>query len=110
MGVIVLDVAHNISPCRDCLTLQLSKPAEKKRLFRIQHREGRNSRLHTILIAHFRLFCLNNNTILYSGLMWLAYAYNKSSAMHQTEAELFQSLQRTLSRHAPAGQICEREA
>lgn len=48
--------------------------------------------------------------MLYSGLMWLAYAYNKSSAMHQTEAELFQSLQRTLSRHAPAGQICEREA
>lgn len=42
--------------------------------------------------------------------MWLAYAYNKSSAMQQTEAELFQSLQRTLSRRAPAGQICERKA
>lgn len=31
MGVTVLDVAHNISPCRDCLTLHISKRAEKKK-------------------------------------------------------------------------------
>ena len=58
---------------------------------------------------HFRLFHSNSNTILYSGHMWLAYVYNKSSAMHQTEAELFQSLKYTLSRHTPAGQIHESE-
>lgn len=42
------------------------------------------------LSAHFRLFH-SNNTTLYSGHMWLAYVYNESSTMHQTEAELFQS-------------------
>lgn len=39
--------------------------------------------------ARFRYFHSNNNTVLYSGHTWLAYVYNESSAMHQTEQYCF---------------------
>lgn len=85
-----MEVVHSKS-------LQISKPAEKCNLKKLKGyseydvvKEGTVGCIQT-LSAHFRLFHWNNSTILYSGHMWLAYVYNKSSAMHQTEAELFQS-------------------
>lgn len=42
--------------------------------------------------APFRYFHSNNNTILYSGHMWLAYVYNESSATHQTEQYCFRAI------------------
>lgn len=78
-------------------SLQISKPAENCNLKKLKGyseydvvKEGTAGCTQTAS-AHFRLFHSNNNTILYSGHMWLAYVYNESSAMHQTEAELFQS-------------------
>lgn len=104
-AVTALDLAQNTSPCGDFCWMkvvhsespQISKPAEncnlKKKLKGCSQydvvKEGTVGCTQTVS-AHFRLFHSNNNTILYSGHMWLAYVYNESSAMHETEAELFQ--------------------
>lgn len=103
-GITALDLAQNPSPCGDFCwmevvhpkSLRISKPAEHCSVKKLKGyseydvvKEGTVGCTQT-LSARFRLFH-SNNTILYSGHMWLAYVYNESSTMHQTEAELFQS-------------------
>lgn len=85
-----MEVVHSKS-------LHISKPVENCNLKKLKGYSGYvvlkegTVGCTRILSAHFRLFHSNNNTILYSVHMWSAYVYNKSSARHQTEAELFQS-------------------
>lgn len=100
---VVLDLAQNTSPCRDFCwmevvhskSLWISKLAENCSLEKFKGyseydavKEGIVSCTQTVS-AHFRYFHSNNNTIFYSGHTWLAYVYNESSSMHQTEQYCF---------------------
>lgn len=83
---VVLDLAQNTSPCRDFCwmdvvhskSLWISKLAENCNLEKFKgyskydvEKEGIVSCTQTVS-AHFRYFHSNNNTVLYSGLVWLA--------------------------------------
>lgn len=83
-----MEVVHSTS-------LWISKLAENCNLEKFKSyseydavKEGIVSCTETVS-AHFRYFHSNNNTILYSGHMWLAYVYKESIAMHQTEQYFF---------------------